>query len=134
MAMKRLPNVEGMKELKFKAEFIHPILSRDKVQTARVQTDIETGDIFAATSKQFGIFVYLRATDVERRTLGTFTEDDAKREGLESLDDFKTVWNGLHPRKHFDPLTEVTVIQFRPLYASEITAMWKKAAGVDRDG
>lgn len=103
-----------MKELSFLPEFVAPILQGEKEQTARPNKyGIEKGDDVLAVSKsEHKPFAKLRIVDVQRRTLGSFDEEDAHREGLPSLDEFIRVWNKIHPWKGFDPDQKVYVFRW----------------------
>jgi hypothetical protein len=101
-----------MKQLAFLPRFRVPILNGIKTQTARISRHgIEQGDEILAISNKKP-FARLSIKNIERRTLGSFDEDDAYREGLPSLAEFITVWKQIHPRKGFDPNQKVDVLHF----------------------
>ena len=85
------------------------IVKRIKTQTARKSKDprLQTGAIVRA---QITHYADLRITNVMRKKLGDFTEEDAKREGGYTLEEFKQVWTNLHG--HWNPEEYVYVIQF----------------------
>jgi ParB/RepB/Spo0J family partition protein len=66
-----------------------------KTQTARKSKDprLLPGAIVRA---QITHYADLKITNVIRKTLGDFTEEDAKREGGYTLSEFKDVWKKLH--------------------------------------
>jgi len=84
------------------------ILKGLKTQTSRKNIDpkIKPGAIVEAYSH----FADLRITEITRKKLGDFTEEDAKMEGGYTLDEFKDVWKLLH--KKWDPNEYVYVIKF----------------------
>jgi hypothetical protein len=101
----------------FLSRFIEPILTGQKTQTARVSSTaaygLKKGDIIVAYSKRMALeFARLKVLNIEQRALGTFDDEDAKREGLASLNEFIAVWEQIHPRKGFDPDQTVTVFRF----------------------
>lgn len=56
-------------------------------------------------------FADLEVTDIYRKKLGDFDEEDAKREGRYTLNEFKEVWKKLHGE--WNPNEVVYVIRFR---------------------
>lgn len=65
------------------------------------------GDTFDVDEAQFEI------TSVERRTLGSFTDGDAQREGSESLAAYKARMKRVHPGPfEWDDSAEVLTYQF----------------------
>jgi hypothetical protein len=101
-----------MKQLKFLERFVIPIQNGIKTQTARTSSNLEIGDVVLAVTTKRGQFALLHITDKTRRALSTFNYADAIREGCKDLDDFKVVWNRIHPRKGFNPEQFVYVIKF----------------------
>jgi len=56
-------------------------------------------------------FADLEITDVYRKKLGEFDEEDARREGGYSLAQFKKVWMAIHGK--WDPDETVNVVCFK---------------------
>jgi hypothetical protein len=98
-----------MRELRFKKDFLEPILSGIKTQTARPSTHIKAGDTVSAVASREKI-KELKILSVEKRTLSSFTDADAEREGCVDLDDFKAVWKRIYSK--FDPNQVVSVIRW----------------------
>ncbi|ADQ68762.1 ASCH domain-containing protein [Halogeometricum borinquense] len=95
------------------------LLPNERVQQAVVNGDItqltrgasnryaEEGDAFDIDGETFTI------TSVEHRTLGDFTDEDAKREGSESLDAYKQRMKRVHPGDfEWDESSEVLTYRF----------------------
>lgn len=85
-------------ELPFRLSHMEPILEGTKVQTSRTgipDPKVRVGAIvYAAIWEPH--FVDLRVTDIERKRLRYFDEEDAKREGDYTLEEFKKVWKEIH--------------------------------------
>lgn len=81
-----------------------------KTQTARKSKDprLQAGAVVRA---QVTHYSDLKITNVSRKKLGDFTEEDAKREGGYTLKEFKQVWENLHGK--WNPEEYVYVIQFK---------------------
>lgn len=95
--------------LPFSKKHAEDILKRIKTQTARKAKDprIIPGTIVRG---QITHFANLKVTDVYRKKLGEFDEEDTKREGGYTLEEFKKVWKALHDE--WDPDETVYVIRF----------------------
>lgn len=80
-----------------------------KTQTSRKAKDprLQPGVTVRA---QVTHFADLEITDVYRKRLGDFDDEDAKREGGYTLDEFKEVWKALHGE--WNPNEAVYVIRF----------------------
>jgi ParB family chromosome partitioning protein len=80
-----------------------------KTQTARKSKDprLQTGIVVRA---QITHYADLKIKNVIRKKLGDFTEEDAKREGGYTLEEFKKVWINLHGNWNNEEY--VYVIQF----------------------
>ena len=84
------------------------ILSGRKTATRRATAyGAKPGDIFSAG--RIGSF---RITAVYRQQLGDMTEEDAKKEGCDSLKDFKALWQRMHPRLGWEDKWHVSVIEW----------------------
>ena len=81
-----------------------------KTQTSRKTKDprLQSGMLVRA---QVTHYADLEVTNVFRKKLGDFDEEDARREGGYTLDEFKEVWRRLHGE--WDPNKTVHVIQFK---------------------
>jgi ParB family chromosome partitioning protein len=106
---------EALPELIFRAEFKEPILKGVKVQTARMKLPkgIKKGAIVYAHFTEPKAFK-LRITDITTKKLGELTEEDAKREGGYTLEEFREVWEKLM-EESWDPDAKVFVIRFEVL-------------------
>jgi len=81
-----------------------------KTQTSRKARDprVQAGAVVRA---QVTHFADLQVVDVHRKRLGDFDDEDARREGGYTLDEFQQVWRTLHGS--WNPDEVVYVIQFR---------------------
>jgi hypothetical protein len=95
------------------------LLPNDRVKQAVLAGDItqltrgasnryaEAGDTFELDGESFEV------VSVERRTLGAFTDADAKREGSESLDAYRARMERVHPGDfEWDDSDEVVTYRF----------------------
>jgi ParB/RepB/Spo0J family partition protein len=85
------------------------IVKNLKTQTSRKTKDprLQIGSIVRA---QVTHYADLKITNVIRKKLSEFTEDDAQREGGYTLEEFKKVWIKLHGK--WEPGEHVYVMQF----------------------
>ncbi len=85
------------------------------VQGVKTQTSRKTKDprlqLGVIVRVQVTHFADLEVADVYRKKLGDFDDDDARREGGYTLDEFKEVWKELHGE--WNPNESVYVIQFK---------------------
>jgi len=81
-----------------------------KTQTSRKTKDprLQRGRIIRA---QITHFADLEVTEVCRKRLGDFDDEDARQEGGYTLDEFKEVWKRLHGE--WNPNESVYIIRFR---------------------
>jgi ParB/RepB/Spo0J family partition protein len=90
--------VEAPYEMPFRLTHMKPIIEGTKTQTSRKglpDPKVVVGAIvYAAVWEPH--FANLRVTSIERKRLGDFTEDDARKEGGYTLEEFKKVWRDLH--------------------------------------
>ena len=91
----------------FRESFREALLSGRKTATSRTSQYGEQGRQFQA----FGVL--FEFTFVERRLLAEIASHHYKAEGCASPDEFIRVWNEIHPRKRFDPLTVVWYHEFK---------------------
>jgi len=104
--------VEAPYELPFRLEYMKPILDGTKTQTSRrgiPDPKIREGAIVHAAIWE-PHFADLLVTKIERKKIGDFTGEDAKREGGYTLEDFRKVWKNIH--NEWDPDATVYVIHF----------------------
>lgn len=90
--------VEAPYALPFRLVHMKPILERTKIQTTRKgipDPRVKVGAIVHAAIWE-PHFADLRIVSINKKRLGDFTEEDAKREGGYTLDEFKNVWKTLH--------------------------------------
>ena len=86
------------------------ILKEIKTQTSRKAKDPRLQKGFTVRA-QVTHLADLEITDVYRKKLGDFDDEDAKREGGYTLDEFKEVWKRLHGE--WNPNESVYAIRFR---------------------
>lgn len=86
------------------------ILKEIKTQTSRKAKDPRLQKGFTVRA-QVTHFADLEVIDVYRKKLGDFDDEDARREGGYTLDEFKEVWKRLHGE--WNPNESVYVIRFR---------------------
>ena len=105
--------VESPYELPFKLKHVKPILDGAKTQTSRKgirDPKIKVGaKIHAAIWEPH--FADLIITSIERKRLRDFTEEDARREGDYTLEQFREVWKEIHGE--WNDNESVYVIRFR---------------------
>jgi len=104
--------VEAPFELPFRLDHMDPILKSIKTQTSRKgipSPKVRVGAIVHASVWQ-PHFADLRIVSIERKKLGEFTEEDAKREGGYTLNEFRSVWKDIHGE--WDDSETVYVIHF----------------------
>lgn len=96
--------------LPFSKRHADSITGRRKTQTSRKSKDprLVPGVTVRA---QITHFADLEVEDTYRKRLGDFDEEDAKREGGYTLEEFKEVWKDLHGQ--WNPDEVVYVIRFR---------------------
>ncbi|MEM3618148.1 MAG: ParB/RepB/Spo0J family partition protein [Candidatus Bathyarchaeia archaeon] len=85
-------------ELPFRLAHMKPIIDGIKTQTSRTgipDPKVKVGAIVHAAIWE-PHFADLRITSIERKRLKYFDEEDAKREGGYTLEEFKKVWKDIH--------------------------------------
>jgi len=104
----------GVYPLLFKPEHVGLILSGRKTQTRRVwkKSRARVGAVHKAKTALFSPdhFALIRITGLRRERLGDITLEDARREGYDTLEEFKAVWVRIN--KTWDPELEVYVVSF----------------------
>lgn len=104
--------VETPYEMPFRLSHMEPILKGVKTQTSRKgipDPKVKVGAIIHASVWE-PHFVDLRVTSIERKRLKDFDEEDARREGGYTLEEFKKVWKEIHGEWNDDAF--VYVIHF----------------------
>jgi ParB-like chromosome segregation protein Spo0J len=84
--------------LPFRLSHMNPIIEGRKTQTSRKgipDPKVKVGAIVHASVRE-PHFADLRITHIERKRLKYFDEEDAKREGGYTLEEFKKVWKDIH--------------------------------------
>ncbi len=97
----------------FRATHMDLILGGTKIQTSRKgipDPKIKPGAVVYANIFEPRV-AKLRVKTIERKRLGEFTEMDAMREGGYTLEEFRQVWNDIHPEGWNDS-SSVYVITF----------------------
>lgn len=87
------------------------VLAGDVTQLSRGAANryAESGDTFAIEETTFEV------TSVEERTLGDLTDEDAQREGSESLEAYKKRMEMVHPGDfEWDPTSDIVTYRFEP--------------------
>jgi hypothetical protein len=97
------------------------LLPNDRVKDAVIDGEItqlsrgagtryaEPGDTFVLKGTRFEV------TDIEQRTLGDRTDDDARRVGSPSLEAYKARMERVHPGDfEWDPTSEIRTYRFEP--------------------
>ena len=86
------------------------IMKEIKTQTSRKAKDprLQKG---VTVQAQITYFADLEITDVYRKRLADFNDEDAKQEGGYTLDEFKEVWKKFH--SEWNPNESVYIIRFR---------------------
>lgn len=97
--------------LPFRLQHKALIEEHQKIQTTRIRLDpeIKEGKLIMANIFE-PEFAKLMIKTIHKKKLRDFTEEDAKREGGYTLDQFKAVWEHIHGQ--WIPSQEVYVIQF----------------------
>jgi ParB family chromosome partitioning protein len=104
--------VEKPYRLPFRLSHMKPILDGTKIQTSRTgipDPKVKVGAMLHAAIWE-PHFADIRVIAIERKRLKYFDEDDAKREGGYSLEEFKEVWKKIHGEWNEDEL--VYIIHF----------------------
>jgi ParB family chromosome partitioning protein len=99
--------------LPFRFEHMDPINKGIKTQTSRrgiPDYRVKEGAIVRAAVWEPN-FASLKIDKIERKKLSKFTDQDAKREGGYTLEEFQRVWKNLHG--NWDPEEAVYIIHFK---------------------
>jgi hypothetical protein len=100
-------------QIPFLDEFTDALLGGRKTMTCRTKAYGKRGDYFKLCGAMFVIM------SVEKINLGYVADKHYKEEGCTSRADFIRIWNKIHRRKRFDPLTTVYVHDFFKVLPTE---------------
>jgi hypothetical protein len=100
-------------KMPFLQRFKEPLLNGTKIWTSRSKIMGKPGDTFDAFGAEFLI------TSVSTCIPLHEVAEHWIEEGCSSFDDFVRVWEQIHPRKGFDPDTEVVTHTFRLVSSKE---------------
>lgn len=92
----------------FQLKHAEMIKNGTKTQTSRKSVDVRIRE--GTPFEVWTCYTTARVDKIQRKKLGDFTDDDAKREGYNTLEEFRDVWNGLHGK--WDDNESVYTIQF----------------------
>ncbi len=79
----------------FKKELAIRIIQGKKTQTIRKNPELKVGRIYSVQIGPKPPIAYIKITAKREITLGELTEEDAKREGFETLEEFKEYWTSI---------------------------------------
>ena len=100
-----------MKTLKFNKEYYMPIITGEKTQTIRKNKKrVKPGEIVQAIFPGTPMECRLKITKIGYKQFKYLNEDDARREGFESLDELKETLLKIYPR--LDNLTRIYWYRF----------------------
>jgi uncharacterized protein YhfF len=89
--------LEAKTPMSFTADLIPKILEGKKTMTTRKEKSYDKGDIVPFVAREVGYDSrregrYLLITGVYEKRLGDYTDEDAKKEGFNDLNEFKQYW------------------------------------------
>jgi hypothetical protein len=84
--------------------------TKSQISRIRLEHSLQEGSVFTATCKG-DPFATCSVVSVERRPLGSFTEEDYQREGGYTIEEFKKIW-GRGKKGTWSENKVVFVIQF----------------------
>ena len=103
------------KEVEIRFDKINPIdiYSGSKTAVRHLHRHgAKVGMRMRAVFKSYSI-VDLNITAVYNQKLGEINDDDARKEGYESLNQFKEAWNQNHPVRKWNPEQDIWVIEWK---------------------
>jgi len=107
---------EAPLELPFRLTHAKPIIEGTKTQTSRHLRPEDLARLKVGTICHANIweprFADLKVREATKKRLGDFTEQDAKREGGYTLEEFKNIWESIHGKGSWKPDVKVDVIVF----------------------
>ncbi len=105
--------VEAQARIPFRLGNVEAVLNETKTQISLKGLDSKIRkDSTVQADLYEPHFADLRIRDVLRKRLGDFTDDDAKREGGYSLEQFKRLWEEIYGEGSWDPDERVDVVRF----------------------
>lgn len=103
-----------MKELKFNKEYYMPIITGEKTQTLRKNKKrVKPGDIVKCVFPGTNMECKIKITKIGYKQFKYLNDDDAKREGYNTLDELKEALLNIYPT--LDPLYRVYYYRFKCL-------------------
>lgn len=90
-------------------EDVKKVLSGQKTATRRNGRYADPGEIMTLEGREFVV------EKVYSQSLGELTDDDARREGFETVEDYKQSILSIHPGMPWLPQMRVWVHEFRPV-------------------
>ena len=114
----------------FKVEHIEPILRGRKTQTRRMWDDekprVKVGNVYQARTRMLdknSTFAYLRVTGLRWGPLDDITENDAHKEGYESVEEYKKAFVRIYkkalPGGYWPTMEMVWVVDFEVVSKEE---------------
>lgn len=120
-AVDRSENREKFPMILFKKQFIMPILRGNKSQTRRLarQRRYHKDDRYWAQTSfnPLSRFALLQLVDVREWNQQLISQDDVRREGFETEDEFWNIWHSINKDKLNDPKRVAYIINFRVVRA-----------------
>jgi ParB family chromosome partitioning protein len=105
--------VESQVRIPFRLGTIESVLNGTKTQISLKGLDSKVRkDSIVKADLYEPHFAEIRIKDVLRKRLGDFTEEDAKREGGYTLEEFKKMWEETYGEGSWDPDERVDVVRF----------------------
>lgn len=102
--------------VKFNDEWYEPILEGRKTQTMRIppsRWNVEEDDLVVANFKGKPKKVLLEITKIGYKNFGSINDEDAKREGLTSVDELKKVLQEIYNEYALYDFNRIYYYQFR---------------------
>jgi len=99
--------------LLFKPQHVKLILEGKKTQTRRISRPrVKIGGIYKAKTKLFSRehFALIKITGLRAEKLGDISDEDVKKEGYNSLEEFMEVWKSIYGS--WEPERIVWVLEF----------------------
>ena len=105
------------KKLYFLPELLQKIKTGEKTETRRLFKVFKKGDILKAVSrKDEKDFVFIKIVSCKKDNVFNITEEDAKKEGFESVEDFLKTWHdinlALNIKEFKDIIVNVIVFEY----------------------
>jgi len=99
----------------FKRKHIKKIFEGEKTQTRRIHRHTwKLGKTYAIRTSWFGKPEgYIKIIRKFRQKLGEISPEDVKKEGYNSLKEFRNAWEEIHGKGSWDPEQIVTVYEFK---------------------